>query len=357
MELAFEVPINPVSFGQVSTALLREVYTRGMNPSIFPIGEVDLSTQEQDVDFFKWLEERLNSSLASHKRSRPVIKLWHINGGLSSVSEKQVFVTFYELDSPTNAELNIVRQNETVFTSNYTKQIFGDHGVDTSFVPLGFDKHNFKVLDKQYFTDDRITFNLCGKLEKRKNHKKIIQAWAKRFGDDSKYYLQCAVFNTFLKPEDNQRLFNECTAGRNFFNITFLSFLPNNSLYNDFLNSGDISIAMSGGEGWSLPEFHSVALGKHAVVMNAHAHKDWANEENSILVNPAGKEEVYDNIFFKKGQDFNQGNIFDFNEDEFIDACEKAVKRVEEGKENTKGLELQEKFTYSKTLDKLLELV
>ena len=114
---------------------------------------------------------------------------------------------------------------------------------------------------------------------------------------------------------------------------------------------------MSGGEGWSLPEFHSVALGKHAVLMNAHVYKDWANNENSVLVNPSGKTEVYDNMFFQKGGDYNQGNIFDFNEDEFICACEEAIKRTEENRINEHGLKLQEQFTYSNTLDKLLELV
>ncbi|MAH50813.1 hypothetical protein CMI37_33655 [Candidatus Pacearchaeota archaeon] len=357
MDLAFEVPINPVSFGQVSTSLLREVYARGINPSIFPIGNVDISTQIKDDDFFKWLEENLKTTLSSHKRERPVIKLWHLNGGFNSVSNKQILITFYELDSPTKAEINISKQNVTVVTSSYTKQIFEANGVDTHFVPLGFDKYNFKEINKEYFSDDRIVFNLCGKLEKRKNHKKVIQAWAKRFGDDSKYYLQCAVFNTFLKDEDNKRLFNDCTAGKKFFNITFLNYLPHNTLYNDFLNSGDIVIGMSGGEGWSLPEFHSLALGKHGVLMNAHANKDWANEKNSILVNPSGKVEAYDGVFFSKGADFNQGNIFDFDEDEFIHGCEEAIKRTEENKKNLEGLLLQEEFTYSKTLDKLLELI
>ena len=69
MDLALEVPINPVSFGQVSTALLREVYARGLNPSVFPIGNVDITTQNEDKDFFKWLEERLNSSPRSHNRN------------------------------------------------------------------------------------------------------------------------------------------------------------------------------------------------------------------------------------------------------------------------------------------------
>ena len=115
--------------------------------------------------------------------------------------------------------------------------------------------------------------------------------------------------------------------GRKFGNVMFLSFMRENKLYNDYLNSGDIIIGMSGGEGWGLPEFQSLCMGKHAVILDCSSYKDWANEKNSVMVKPSGKSEVYDNIFFKKGAEFNQGSIFTFNEDEFIAGCEEAIKR------------------------------
>ena len=75
------------------------------------------------------------------------------------------------------------------------------------------------------------------------------------------------------------------------------------------------------------------------------------------MVNPCGKIDSHDGMFFQKGQEFNQGQFFDFNEDEFIHGCEEAIKRVENNKVNERALELQEKFTYSNTLDELLKLV
>ena len=131
--------------------------------------------------------------------------------------------------------------------------------------------------------------------------------------------------------------------------------MAKNTLYNDFLNSADVILGLSGGEGWALPEFQSVAMGKHAVILNASAYKEWANEKNSVLVNPSGKIPVYDGMFFQEGAPYNQGNIYDFNEDEFIDACEQAIKRVKESRVNKEGLLLQENFTYEKTTDAILE--
>lgn len=363
MKYALNVPINPVSFGQVSTCLLREIFYRSMlsgedESSLFPVGPVNLDSQvEVDPDFNNWLQDKLQNNLQSHSRKHPALKLWHLNGGFESVSEKQVLYSFYELDSPTSVEKTVAQDTKVVFSSKYTVDVFKEHGIDVGYVPLGFDKYNFKKLNKSYHSDDRVVFNLLGKLEKRKNHDKIIKAWAKRFGDDKKYFLQCAIHNPFMHPDQNQRARQAILDGKTYFNIQFLEHMPSNAAYNDFLNSGDIVLAMSGGEGWGLPEFQSVAIGKHAVVLNAHAYKEWATEENSILVEPSGKTEAYDGMFFRQGMPFNQGNIFTFDEDEFINACEKAIERSKENKDNEKGLELQEKFTYSKTVDLLLDEV
>ena len=78
-DIALHLPINGVSFGQVSTALLREYYQKGVQPFIFTIGQVDLSSQEQDADFTKWIESCIKKSFEEYKRDIPVFKLWHLN--------------------------------------------------------------------------------------------------------------------------------------------------------------------------------------------------------------------------------------------------------------------------------------
>jgi glycosyltransferase involved in cell wall biosynthesis len=268
-----------------------------------------------------------------------------------------VLLSFYELDSPTPAEINIASNfSKLAFTNKDSINTFSDYGIKSEYVPLGFDANHFKKLDKEYYNDGRIVFNLCGKLEKRKRHNKIIKAWAKKFGNNKKYYLQCAIHNPFL-GKDMPSLIKRILEGRKYFNIQFLDYMSKNVVYNDFLNSGDIILGMSGGEGWGLPEFHSVALGKHSVIMNATGYKEWASKENSVLVSPSSKISSVDGIFFTEGSEYNQGKIYDFDEEAFINGCEEAIKRVESNKVNEEGLKLQDEFTYAKTADKLLELI
>ena len=121
----------------------------------------------------------------------------------------------------------------------------------------------------------------------------------------------------------------------------------------DSLNSIDIDLGgMSGAEGWNLPSFNATCLGKWSIVLNCSAHKDWANEKNCILIDPSGKEPVYDNIFFKEGAEFNQGNIYTFDEDEFVESMKLAEIKCKNL--NTEGQKLKEKFTYKNTLNTIL---
>ena len=40
------------------------------------------------------------------------------------------------------------------------------------------------------------------------------------------------------------------------------------------------------------------------------------------MVDPSGKIDSVDNLFFRKGHPVNQGNIFDWDEDDFINGIE-----------------------------------
>jgi hypothetical protein len=357
MKFAANLPLNSLSFGQTSCLFLRtyfdnyEEFSKIADLSaIFPIGERDLSSYEGGFAGFinQKADELLMRGMENHSRKDPAFKLWHLNGSIESYSDKTLLLSFYELNHPTKTELNIARQNRTAFTNKYTCEVFKSHGVDTVHIPLGFDSYNFHRTNKGYINDGRIVFNLLGKFEKRKHHAKVVSSWYKRFSGNPKYFLQCAIFNPHLHPNPEQQYNAICSqlqGGKRIFNSEYFGHMLQNSVYNDFLNSSHIIIGMSGAEGWGLPEFQSVALGKHAVILDAHGYRDWANDKNAVLVKPSGMIPAVDGYFFHAGGPFNQGEIYDFNEDEFIFACEQAIKRYEANPINSEGLKLQEEFS------------
>jgi hypothetical protein len=316
-----------------------------------------LSAFKRDDDYIMWLQSCINKSTKLHNKNTPVLKLWHINGSLESFSKDQILIVFHELDSLTDFEVNILKNQKIVFvTSNFTKNVFEEHGLtNIKYLELGFDHENFYKIEQKNKNKDIVQWNLAGKCEPlRKATDKIIRGWLRRFGNKNGHILNLAIFNPHLKPEDNQNLLNQIFEGKNYWNINVLPWMRTNIEYNQFINNGDIILSPFRGEGKDLPTYHSVGLGRHCLSLRAHAYLDYLNDNNAVLIEPKGKIKAVDNIFFHDGGQFNQGNLFDWSDDDYISALDVVLERFRANPVNTNGLELQ-KRTYSQTVDKILE--
>jgi hypothetical protein len=362
MKIVFEAPLNQVSFGNVCYNFLKEFYKLSISDpsfkiSMFPIGEVKTSAfDKMDKDFSAWVQSIISNRYSSLSKDAVSLKLWHINGAEKRICPKQVLYTFYELDQPTVAENAIVgSQDAVIFSSSHASRCFANANLGKAYsTTLGFDEDFFET--KKTYMPDKISFLLMGKFEKRKHTDKIVKMWAKRFGNNPKFQLNCSIINPFF----NHELMKKIILGYRglAWNINVLPYVSTNSEVNDIINSCNIDLSgLSGAEGWGLPAFNSTCLGKWSVVLNATSHKDWATDQNSILVNPSAKIEAYDGTFFNKGSDFNQGCIYDFNEDQAIAAMEKAVTLVEAGKINEQGKITRQNFTYEKSVRQIVSII
>lgn len=359
-KLIVECPINSLSFGQVSVNILRELYKRNVEVVLFPIGnfhpvESFAAFDKLSQGFKTWITDAMNKRLTVIKRDMPSLKIWHINGSHQKITDNQYLLTFYECDSPTEEEINIINlQNHVFFPTQYNIDVFGGAGIDTGKMtrtPMGFDT-DYSVLENQK-TSDKIEFALIGKWEKRKNTSAIINAWVKKYGNDKRYCLNMAVTNPFLSQDYHNQLLSQALEGKSYDNLNFIQYMKVNSSVNNLMNFIDVDLGgMSSAEGWNLPSFNMTSLGKWSAVLNATAHKDWATFSNSILVEPSGMQPIYDGAFFAPKMAFNQGNSYTFEEEELITAMEKLV--IKAKTPNTEGVKLQEEFTWKKTVDTML---
>ena len=208
MSVTFHFPINDLSLGQTAIALLREAYKKNINCTIIPIGNVSMNAQVPDPEFEKWVQSKINGNMKKHSRSDRTIKLWHISGSMESFSRDQELITFHETDSLTETEVNILSQQKIVWvTSNFTKEVFESYGLkNVRFLELGFDIHNFKIVNSRKYPKDVKVIGLGGKFENRKRTSKILQILQKEFGNNKDYAIHAAVNNPFFKPEDNNRI-------------------------------------------------------------------------------------------------------------------------------------------------------
>mgnify|MGYP001059056478 FL=1 len=348
MKILLDAPFNSLSLGNVSYNIARELFDKGHEVGIFPTNNnFDLKAYNISEDLRLKFESSIKNRFDYLNENIPCLKIWHLNGSEDRKNSKQYLYTFYECNQPTETEKKIAKaQTKTIFSSSCSSNMFG-----SLFVPLGFDKDFFRT-EKKYL-EGVVHFGLMGKFEKRKHTAKIIKAWLKKYGNNNKYQLTCCITNPFYKNEEMNYIVNSILEGKRYTNINFLPYLEKNSEVNDLLNSIDIDLTgLSGGEGWNLPSFNATCLGKWSVVLNATSHKDWATKDNCILIEPSGSFDCYDNKFFIKGGDFNQGTFFDWREEDAIAAMEEAEKKV--GQINTEGQKLAEKMSYSNTLDSIL---
>lgn len=355
-DFAIDVALNNLSFGQTSVAILREAYTRGLTPNVFAMnGVVDISAQKPDDKFNQWLGHCINKAQKEHSRKNTSVRLWHIQGSLNSYSDTDSrLITFYECNDPTSTEINVLRNQSKVYVTNrYTQSIFQRVGVNAEYLPLGFDAHNFGVLEKRPGVEGAITTLLLAKLEHRKHTLRQLSLWAKKYGNQKEYRLNAAIFNPFLPPERQQQMIVQALEGKQYWNINFLPFMGTNAEYNAYLQSGQIVLACSGSEGFGLGEFHAAAMGAWPVALAAHAYKDHFSESNAVMIQPNGMVPVYDEVHFAQGQPFNQGSIFTFSDEAWYAGVEEAHKRAAIGL-NSAGFTLQ-KQTYSQAVDILLK--
>ncbi len=358
MRFNLEVPINPLSLGQIGFGILLDLFKRGINPNIFPIGPVQLNSFNIPPQFENWLKENISNSLERYKKSDTTITLWHINGSHKRLSDKTILWTAHETDQLTETEKNILLMYDQVLvTSSYSKNVFQESGVNADVCFNFFDKHHFHKVEREYKGfEDVTTYSLIGKMEKRKLTIPIILAWAKCFGGSHKHRLNCSIHNHFMKPEQQQQMIENNFGGQVPFNINILPFTEKNSKFNEVMNAADVDLSgLSGAEGWNLPHFNMLCLGKQAISLDEHAHRDYTGESGAKLVSPLRKQEIYDGMFFKKGDKFNQGNMFTWREDEVIKSILEIDKVAKE--RNTDGEKLKDKFTVEFTVDKLLSYV
>lgn len=360
---ALSAPVNSLSLGTVTVALMRELFKRNEPFVWFPMHGVapDLSSQVPDQMFEQKLHAAMMGAHQRYNRKAHCLRHWHIQQSIESHSiHGNHLLTYMELDQLTPTEVNVLKQQAKVYvSSSFTAQVMSQYGINATYVPLGFDAHNHRALEKRPKVEGATSFLLAGKWEKRKGHAQVLRAWAKRYGNDARYRLNCAVFNPFLGRNPEEAWSNtvakviEALGGQHYWNIVLHPWAPDNATYNVTLQSSEIVIAMSGGEGRDLPCYHATALGAWPVAMRAHAYLDYLNDDNAVLVSPNGKQPAADGVHFAPSGPFNVGNLFTFDDDAFIAACEEAVTRVTSKGLNTAGMALQQ-TTYAQAVDILL---
>jgi hypothetical protein len=357
----FEGVVNPLSFGFVTVSLAKCFRDKNIDFNFFPIGgNIDWSVFDKiDENLKNYINSSASNALAKFDINDKSFKVWHINDSWRKLSKKENYLlTFSEVDTITNEEICILNSFDKIFvTSTFSKGVFTDYGVKCPivYVPMGVNEEIFYDIKQPRPFKDIICWSIFGKAESRKAHLQTIQAWLSKFSNNPRHKLHLFISNPFLKPEQFNVFLSQVFSGNpKPYNVDIFPYLPTNSQLNQSYNATDIVIDMSGGESISLGSLSCLSMGKIGIIHYNSGMRDWANENNAILIKPSGKRSCFDGVFFGPGK-FNQGNLYQYKTEDLLNAFDIAIKRFESNPDNTEGRKLIETYSFKVGADIILK--
>ena len=175
--------------------------------------------------------------------------------------------------------------------SRWQKQCTIDQGYPENkikIVPEGVDKEFIPLKNRP--KNKKFTFVIVGRWDYRKSTLEMIKAFKEVFGNNKNVKLKLLVDNLYsidgLKTTKERLKYHNLQSD----NIEILSFL-NRKDYIKLLQTSDVLISCSRGEGFNLPLIEAIACGIITICSNWGAQLDFAKDV-SHLVNIKGEFEV-----------------------------------------------------------------
>jgi glycosyltransferase involved in cell wall biosynthesis len=343
-------PINSLGYGVAGYNILKEIHKRDPSVALYPIGRPEI--QDQAVI-------SAVSNISNLRLHRPFVKIWHQHDLFQRVGHGKYFgFPIFELtEFDKNERLSLHHCDEIIVCSKWAAGVVEDQtGIKAHVVPLGVDTEIFYP-NKISNPESTIFFN-CGKWEKRKGHDVIVECFNKAFNKNDKVELWMMTDNPFLdqqKKEGWERIYKTSELSDK------IRLIPRQQEHKDvarLMNMVDCGVFPARAEGWNLELLEMMACGKHVIATNYSAHTEFCSPVNSRLVNTHELETAFDGVFFDGKKGF-WAKISDEQKDAIVEYMRDIHKLKQDGQltVNSNALETAKKFSWSNTVDKLLEAV
>ena len=333
MGLVLNAPINDLGYGVVGTQLAIELSKR--RPLyILPIGPITPSVEH-------------NLTFSQEKDIPPCTSLMvyhqHALNHIPQTTNK-IGWPIFELNQFMQEECECLRrQDGLIVCSHWAAEVMAAYGLKSFVVPLGYDPSVFFPAKS---ADGPVRFFNIGKWEIRKGHDFLHRAWSNAFDSDKyrgKVELHMCCDNPFLNQYDHQKWYKLYSRE----DIKIHNRFKNHLDVANFIRSMDVGVFPSRAEGWNLEALETLACGKHLIITDYSAHKDFA-EENLITID--GLERAVDGIWF-----YGQGewaSLRDNQMEQTVYHLRNLAERVDHNI-NNHSVRIAEKFTWEKVVDRL----
>ena len=344
-----KAPLNMLlGYGHVSLNIIKALYNLGEPISLFPMGQPNLTTFDNEL-----VQELVNERYNKFSVNDTSLTIFHEFTFYDALQSKKEIIGFPffeidELDAPRLKSLECV--DKLFLASNWAKQIVDQHlKIPIDIVPLGVDTNIFYPSDKQ--KDGPYKFFTVGKIEKRKCTDLLPAIFDNAFSkdDDVELHVMCDS----ILPEIKQQLpyFKQAFANSPLGDKIFIHSIKSTDYeLADFMRSMDCGLFLTRAEGWGLPILQTMSCNKPVITTDYSAHTEFCNNENALLINITEKEKAIDNIWFH-----GQGNWASIDEPQIEQCIEHMRQAYNTRYGNKNGVETAQKFTWENTARRIIE--
>lgn len=291
---------------------------------------------------------KLEMPISLHNEGQKIGVLFHNPYSISKLdNDFRVIYTMFESDKlPDDWQQHLEQADMVIVPSKWCKNVFAKAGITAKVVPLGYDHHVFKYVERKVKRKQRKDFVFLhyNAFNVRKGFQEVWQAFNKAFDKNEPVKL---VLKTTLEriplPITKREYPNvEIIKGR----------MTDNDLARLCANS-DCFVFPSRGEGFGMTPLEAMATGMPAIVPNAHGITEYFNPK---YMYEAKVKETCPAIYSRyKNQDVGKMVVCDV--DDLAQKMRYAYEHQEENLEMGKGAaEYVKKWTYQNTAKQLFDI-
>lgn len=294
MRINLNCPINCLSYGYVSTNILRELDKQGHEVCLFPI----VASEVDNLHTHNVVTKCVENGKYRFSRSAPSLRIWHQHDMGPTVGTPIVGWPIFELNKFNQLELhNLQSLDKIIVCSDWAANIVKNDlpNMPVGIVPLGVNRNIFLEKPRQ---DHPFRVLVTGKAEYRKGHD-IVPSVLSVLADKPDVEFVIAIENGHLTDTEmnewHEYFATKLPPKKIHLVHRFSTSVEVAALY----NSVDCGIFLSRAEGWNLPALEMLSCGKKIIITNYSAHTQYCNSKNSMLVSTNELETAYDGKFFQ----------------------------------------------------------
>jgi glycosyltransferase involved in cell wall biosynthesis len=350
--LNVSAPCNSfLGYGHAAFNIIKALYKMGMSISYFPIGQPQLTTGQEDAVIIK---ECVQNG-ANFSYDAPTLKIWHEFALHDRIGRGKLYtMSFFELDVLNNTKIHHLNHSDHILSpSTWAKDVMVTHQITPPITvcPMGVDSSIFKPLQLPN-SDDTFRFLNVGKIEVRKGHDVLIEAFNEAFSLDDNVELCMMWTNPFLKPDQVKEWVNLYKGSKLGNKIQFIGQVKTDHELANIMNICDAGIFPTKAEGYCLPALQMLSCGQPIIITDYSAHTEFVTDKNSYLINITDKEMAYDGIWFKGEGEW--GKIGNEQKDQMIEHMRHLYKNRPK---NPEGIKTGKYYTWERTGKIILETI